>query len=149
MFLVDMNAGRIIEDEEIKNEIVSQKPYKEWVDTHTLPLSEVPYTNNTCPIEATKYDTRLRVFGYTLEDISTVINPMATQSKEALGSMGIDTPLAVLSDKPQLLYNYFKQLFAQVTSPPLDGIREEIITDISLAIGGDRNIFDVIPEQAK
>ncbi|MEN8914105.1 MAG: glutamate synthase central domain-containing protein, partial [Polaribacter sp.] len=125
MFLVDMNAGRIIEDEEIKNEIVSQKPYKEWVDTHTLPLSEVPYTNNTCPIEATKYDTRLRVFGYTLEDISTVINPMATQSKEALGSMGIDTPLAVLSDKPQLLYNYFKQLFAQVTNPPLDGIREE------------------------
>ena len=149
MFLVDMNAGRIIEDEEIKNEIVSQKPYKEWVDTHTLPLSEVPYTNNTCPIEATKYDTRLRVFGYTLEDISTVINPMATQSKEALGSMGIDTPLAVLSDKPQLLYNYFKQLFAQVTNPPLDGIREEIITDISLAIGGDRNIFDIIPEQAK
>jgi len=149
MFLVDMNAGRIIEDEEIKNKIVSQKPYKEWVDTHTLPLSEVPYTNNTCPIEATKYDTRLRIFGYTLEDISTVINPMATQSKEALGSMGIDTPLAVLSDKPQLLYNYFKQLFAQVTNPPLDGIREEIITDISLAIGGDRNIFDIIPEQAK
>jgi glutamate synthase (ferredoxin) len=149
MFLVDMNAGRIIEDEEIKNKIVSQKPYKEWVEEHTLPLSEVPYTNNTCPIEATKYNTRLRVFGYTLEDISTVINPMATQSKEALGSMGIDTPLAVLSDKPQLLYNYFKQLFAQVTNPPLDGIREEIITDISLAIGGDRNIFDVIPEQAK
>ncbi len=149
MFLVDMNAGRIIEDEEIKTEIVSKHPYKNWVKEHTLPLAEVPYTNNMCPIEPTKYAVRLRAFGYTLEDISTVINPMAIKSKEALGSMGIDTPLAVLSDKPQLLYNYFKQLFAQVTNPPLDGIREEIITDISLAIGGDRNIFDIIPEQAK
>jgi glutamate synthase (ferredoxin) len=149
MFLVDMNAGRIIEDEEIKTNIVSKHPYKDWVKEHVLPLSEVPYTGNTCPLEATNYKTRLRVFGYTMEDISTVITPMATKSKEALGSMGIDTPLAVLSDKPQLLYNYFKQLFAQVTNPPLDGIREEIITDISLAIGGDKNIFDVIPEQAK
>jgi len=149
MFLVDMNAGRIIEDEEIKSKIVSKHPYKEWVNEHTLPLSQVAYTGNTCPLEITNYRTRLRIFGYTMEDISTVINPMATLSKEALGSMGIDTPLAVLSDKPQLLYNYFKQLFAQVTNPPLDGIREEIITDISLAIGGDTNIFDVIPEQAK
>ena len=149
MFLVDMNAGRIIEDEEIKTSIVSKHPYKEWVSDHILPLSEVPYTGNMCPLEPTKYKTRLRAFGYTMEDISTIINPMATQSKEAIGSMGTDTPLAVLSDNPQLLYNYFKQLFAQVTNPPLDGIREEIITDISLAIGGDRDIFDVIPEQAK
>ncbi|WP_299107826.1 glutamate synthase large subunit [uncultured Tenacibaculum sp.] len=149
MFLVDMNAGRIIEDDEIKSEIVSKKPYEEWVNEHTLPLAKVPYTNNMCPIEATNYKTRLRVFGYTLEEINTVIIPMATKAKEAIGSMGNDTPLAVLSDKPQLLYNYFKQLFAQVTNPPLDGIREELITDISLAIGGDRNIFDIIPEQAK
>ena len=148
MFLVDMNAGRIIEDQEIKNEIVSKNPYKEWVDEHCLPLAKVPYTNNVCPIEATDFSTRLRLFGYTREDLSTVINPMATNGKEALGSMGIDIPLAVLSNKSQLLYNYFKQLFAQVTNPPLDGIREEIITDISLAIGSDRNIFDIIPEQA-
>ena len=149
MFLVDMNAGRIIEDEEIKSKIISKHPYKEWVKKHTLPLSEIPYTGNMCPIEGTNYYTRLRIFGYTLEDFSTIINPMAANSKEAIGSMGTDTPLAVLSDNPQLLYNYFKQLFAQVTNPPLDGIREEIITDISLAIGGDRNIFDIIPEQAK
>ncbi|MDX5584687.1 MAG: glutamate synthase central domain-containing protein, partial [Aureibaculum sp.] len=149
MFLVDMNEGRIIEDEEIKNKIVSKHPYKEWVSEHTLPLAEVPYTNNKYPIELTDYKTRLRLFGYTSEDISTIITPMAVQGKEAIGSMGTDTPLAVLSDKPQLLYNYFKQLFAQVTNPPLDGIREEIITDISLAIGGDRNIFNVVPEQAK
>lgn len=149
MFLVDMNAGRIIEDEEIKTSVVSKHPYKEWTSKHILPLAEIQYTGNMCPLEPTNYKTRLRAFGYTLEDISTIINPMAINSKEAVGSMGTDTPLAVLSDNPQLLYNYFKQLFAQVTNPPLDGIREEIITDISLAIGGDRNIFDVIPEQAK
>ena len=149
MFLVDMNKGRIIEDEEIKNNIISKHPYKDWVAKHTLPLIEVPYTNNKRPIEITDYKTRLRLFGYTSEDISTIITPMAVNAKEAIGSMGNDTPLAVLSDKPQLLYNYFKQLFAQVTNPPLDGIREEIITDISLAIGGDRNIFEIIPEQAK
>ena len=149
MFLVDMNAGRIIEDEEIKKNIVSKKPYKEWVTKHTLRLADVPYTNNACPVETTNYQARLRMFGYTAEDISIIINPMAVKGKEAIGSMGTDTPLAVLSDKPQLLYNYFKQLFAQVTNPPLDGIREEIITDISLAIGGDRNIFNISPEQAK
>jgi len=149
MFLVDMNAGRIIEDEEIKNEIVSRHPYRKWLNKHTLPLAKIPYTNNQCPVETTNYKTRLRLFGYTQEDISTIITPMATKAKEAIGSMGNDTPLAVLSDKPQLLYNYFKQLFAQVTNPPLDGIREEIITDISLAIGGDRNIFDIAAEHAK
>ncbi len=149
MFLVDMNAGRIIEDEEIKSDIISKYPYKKWVSKHVLPLAKVPYTNYQCPIETTNYKTRLRVFGYTSEDLATIITPMAINGKEALGSMGTDTPLAVLSDQPQLLYNYFKQLFAQVTNPPLDGIREEIITDISLAIGGDRNIFDIVPEQAK
>lgn len=149
MFLVDMNEGRIIEDEEIKNNIVSKHPYKKWIDTHTLPLAKVPYTNNPLPKEPTDYKSRLRLFGYTLEDISTIITPMAVNAKEAIGSMGTDTPLAVLSNTPQLLYNYFKQLFAQVTNPPLDGIREEIITDISLAIGGDKNIFETIPEQAK
>ncbi|MCS5662690.1 MAG: glutamate synthase large subunit [Flavobacteriales bacterium] len=149
MFLVDMNAGRIIEDQEIKNEVISKHPYQDWVKEHTLALSEVPYTNNQCPVEITDYNTRLRLFGYTTEDLSTIISPMAENAKEALGSMGIDIPLAVLSNKSQLLYNYFKQLFAQVTNPPLDGIREEIITDISLAIGSDRNLFDVIPEQAK
>ncbi len=149
MFLVDMNAGRIIEDEEIKKDIVSKYPYEKWIKENTLPLGDIPYTNNTIPVEETDYNTRLRLFGYTTEEINHVIGPMATKAKEAIGSMGTDTPLAVLSDRPQLLYNYFKQLFAQVTNPPLDGIREEIITDISLAIGADRNIFDIVPEQAR
>ncbi|WP_340203239.1 glutamate synthase large subunit [Ascidiimonas sp. W6] len=149
MFLVDMNEGRIIQDEEVKDKIVSERPYREWLDKNLLPLAKVPYTDYKTPIEPEARITRLKVFGFTTEDIQTLIIPMATQGKEAIGSMGTDTPLPVLSEKPQLLYNYFKQLFAQVTNPPLDGIREEIVTDISLSIGGDNNIFDVVPEQCK
>lgn len=148
MFLVDMNEGRVIEDEEIKEKIISKYPYQKWVEERSLPLANIPYTNNTIPKEKTDYKTRLRLFGYTTEEINHLIAPMAKNAKEAIGSMGTDTPLAVLSDRPQLLYNYFKQLFAQVTNPPLDGIREEIITDISLAIGSDKNIFEIIPDQA-
>src|SRR5690606_14291006 len=114
-----------------------------------LHLSDIAYTENKTPVEKEDFITRQKAFGYTEEDIKTLITPMATLGKEAIGSMGTDTPLAVLSDKSQLLFNYFKQLFAQVTNPPLDGIREEIVTDISLCIGGDKNIFDVIPEQCK
>ena len=149
MFLVDMNEGRIIGDEEVKSKIVSERPYRKWLDEYLLPLAEVSYTGNNTPVEKIDYNTRQNLFGYTLEDISGIIAPMATLGKEAIGSMGSDIPLAVLSDKPQLLFNYFKQLFAQVTNPPLDGIREEIVTDISLSIGEDRNLFDIIPEQCK
>lgn len=143
MFLVDMNEGRIIDDEEIKSKIVRERPYQKWLDKHLLQLSDLTYQGEVCPIETLDLKTRQRLYNYTIEDIQEVITPMAQKGKEALGSMGIDTPLAVLSDKPQLLYNYFKQLFAQVTNPPLDGIREEIVTDISLALGHDKNIFDI------
>ena len=149
MFLVDMNEGRIIEDEEIKKAIVTKRPYKKWLDENLLQLAKIPYTNNRIPEETIDFETRQRLFGYTIEDLKTIINPMGTQGAEAISSMGNDTPLAVLSEQPQLLYNYFKQLFAQVTNPPLDGIREEIITDISLAIGGDFNIFDIEPKHCK
>ena len=149
MFLVDMNKGRIINDEEIKSKIVSERPYKEWLKKTRLDLKDVPYTNTTCPIETLDIRTRQRLFNYTFEDIQEVITPMAIVGKEALGSMGTDTPLAVLSDKPQLISNYFKQLFAQVTNPPLDGIREEIVTDISLNLGKDRNIFSITERQCR
>jgi glutamate synthase (NADPH/NADH) large chain len=149
MFLVDMNEGRIIEDEEVKNHIVTKRPYKKWLDENLLHLSNVPYTQNEIPEEVMDFETRQRLFGYTIEDLKTIINPMGTSGAEAISSMGNDTPLAILSDQPQLLYNYFKQLFAQVTNPPLDGIREEIITDISLAIGGDFNIFDIDAKHCK
>ena len=149
MFLVDMTEGRIIEDEEIKNSIVSKHPYRKWVNDNLLPLKEVPYTGNKTPNEKLDFETRLRIFGYTQEDLKTLILPMCTSGKEAIGSMGTDTPLAVLSTKPQLLFNYFKQLFAQVTNPPLDGIREEIVTDTGLGIGSDFNIFDIVPDHCK
>ena len=149
MFLVDMNEGRIVEDKEIKGIISSKHPYQDWLDDNLLPLKNVPYTGNTTPQEETGYTQRLKGFGYTEEDIKTLIIPMMSAGKEAIGSMGTDTPLAVLSHKPQLLYNYFKQLFAQVTNPPLDGIREEIVTDTSLSIGSDYNLFSVVPMHAK
>ncbi|MFD0762822.1 glutamate synthase large subunit [Lutibacter aestuarii] len=149
MFLVDMNAGRIINDDEIKQKIVSEKPYRDWLNKNLLPLANVPYTGNKTPQEKTNLLARQKIFGYTIEEINKIITPMAIQGKEAIGSMGNDTPLAVLSDQPQLLYSYFKQLFAQVTNPPLDGIREEIVTDFSLAIGGDKNIFKVTDEHCK
>lgn len=149
MFLVDMNEGRIIEDKEIKSKIVSERPYQEWLDKTRLHLKDVPYTSETCPIETIDIKTRQRLFNYTFEDIQEVITPMAQVGKEALGSMGIDTPLAVLSDRPQLISNYFKQLFAQVTNPPLDGIRENIVTDISLNLGKDRNIFSITERQCR
>ena len=149
MFLVDMDAGRIIEDDEIKEKIVNKHPYKKWVNENILQLSKIPYTGNRTPNEKISFEKRLKVFGYTKEDLNTIIIPMCLKGKESIGSMGTDTPLAVLSKRPQLLYNYFKQLFAQVTNPPLDGIREEIVTDTSLTIGSDYNIFDVVSEHAK
>lgn len=142
MFLVNMEEGRIINDEEIKEEIAQRHPYKKWLDDNLVHLKDIPY--NDCPLflgEAT-LEKRKSVFGYTLEDINTIILPMSKNAKEPIGSMGSDTPIAVLSERPQLIYNYFKQLFAQVTNPPLDGIREELITDISLTLGSDQNIFE-------
>lgn len=149
MFLVDMNQGRIINDEEIKEDIASRYPYKSWLDNNLMHLKDIPY--NDCPVFFNEENLKKRqvIFGYTQEDISTIILPMAQSSKEPIGSMGNDTPIAVLSERPQLIYNYFKQLFAQVTNPPLDGIREELITDISLTLGSDSNIFDINQDHCK
>ncbi|WP_299212523.1 glutamate synthase large subunit [uncultured Aquimarina sp.] len=143
MFLVNMDEGRIINDEEIKEEIAAKHPYREWIDDNLVHLKDIPY--NDCPLflgEET-IGKRKEVFGYTQEDIDTIIVPMSQLAKEPIGSMGSDTPIAVLSERSQLIYNYFKQLFAQVTNPPLDGIREELITDISLTLGADHNIFNI------
>ena len=143
MFLVNMEEGRIVNDAEIKEAIAKRHPYKKWLDKYLVHLRDIPY--NDCPLflgEET-VEKRKAIFGYTLEDINTIILPMGKNAKEPIGSMGSDTPIAVLSERPQLIYNYFKQLFAQVTNPPLDGIREELITDISLTLGTDRNIFDI------
>ncbi len=142
MFLVNMEEGRIVNDAEIKEKIAKQHPYEKWLKKNLVHLKDIPY--NDCPLflgEAS-LTKRKAAFGYTLEDINTIILPMGKTAKEPIGSMGSDTPIAVLSERPQLIYNYFKQLFAQVTNPPLDGIREEMITDISLTLGSDQNIFE-------
>ncbi len=143
MFLVNMEEGRIINDEEIKESIAKKHPYQKWLKDNLVHLKDIPY--NDCPVFFGEFplETRRAAFGYTQEDINTIIMPMAQHGKEPIGSMGSDTPIAVLSERPQLIYNYFKQLFAQVTNPPLDGIREELITDISLTLGSDHNLFDI------
>jgi glutamate synthase (ferredoxin) len=149
MFLVNMEQGRIINDEEIKEEIAHRHPYKKWLDNNLVHLKDIPY--NDCPLflgEAS-LEKRKSTFGYTLEDINTIILPMGKTAKEPIGSMGSDTPIAVLSERPQLIYNYFQQLFAQVTNPPLDGIREELITDISLTLGNDENLFTITEKHCR
>ena len=148
MFLVNMNEGRIVNDEEIKELISKKYPYNKWLK-NLIYLKEIPY--NDCPVFLNEepLEKRKILFGYTQEDIKTIILPMANHAKEPIGSMGSDTPLALLSERPQLIYNYFKQLFAQVTNPPLDGIREELITDISLTLGSDYNIFNIDDSHCK
>jgi len=149
MFLVDMNKGRIVKDEEIKSHIVTKRPYREWLDKNLVHLKTLEPKPGPIIHDEEPLLKRQIVFGYTQEDLHTIIKPMAELAKEPIGSMGNDTPIPVFSEKPQLIYNYFKQLFAQVTNPPLDGIREELITDISLTLGKDSNLFQIDDEHCK
>lgn len=145
MFLVDTAQGRIIEDAEIKREFATKKPWRQWLKEQVVRLDELPAAE-PIPNDPNSLLTRQQVFGYTLEDLRILMTPMAVAGQEAIGSMGNDTPLAVLSNKPQLLYSYFKQLFAQVTNPPLDGIREEIVTSAAITLGAEQDLFDETPE---
>ena len=149
MFLVNMNEGRIVNDEEIKEEIAAKHPYRKWLNDNLVHLKSISAKRGPIEYDEIELKKRKIVFGYTREDLNTIIKPMAQNAKEPIGSMGSDTPIAVLSERPQLLYNYFKQIFAQVTNPPLDGIREELITDISLTLGSDVNLFDISPEHCR
>ena len=145
MFLVDTEQGRIIEDEEIKNEICNARPYRQWLDAHLVRLSDLPEAPTVeQPDHATLLQRQI-AFGYTNEDERIVIAPMAKDGVEAIGSMGNDSALAVLSNKPRLLYDYFKQLFAQVTNPPIDCIREEIITSAETRLGSEGNLLNPQP----
>ncbi len=149
MFLVDMEAGRIVEDEEIKALICKSKPYRKWLDESLVRFSQLEKVKYDKAVELLPLKQRQQIFGYTQEDLSIIITPMATRGEEAIGSMGTDAPIAVLSDKPRLLYDYFKQLFAQVTNPPLDGIREELVTSLDLNMGSAHNIFHEGPEHCR
>ncbi len=146
MLLVDLEQGRIVPDEEIKHQLAARQPYGEWLRQNQINLEALPEPNR---IQNSDHETvlmRQRCFGYTDEDVRLLLTPMAADGQEAVGSMGIDTPLACLSEKPQSLFHYFKQLFAQVTNPPIDPIREELVMSLNSYIGVERNILDETPQ---
>ena len=147
MFLVDTEEGRIISDEELKETMAAAHPYREWLDKHMVSLDDLPQPEAEVPgvNHATMLE-RQQIFGYTFEQLRILLAPMATDGVEALGAMGNDTPAAALSNHSQLLYNYFKQLFAQVTNPPIDAIREELITATEVMMGTELNLLETKPE---
>ena len=146
MFVVDMEQGRIISDDELKSAICSQKPYGDWLNKYKIRLEELPeprvmFTH----LESDQVFKYQKVFGYTTEDLDDIIAPMALDGKEPIGSMGTDVPLAVLSDEPQHLSSYFKQLFAQVTNPPIDPIREKLVMSLTTFVGNNGNLLEEDP----
>ena len=146
IFLVDTAQGRIVDDEEIKRDFASEHPYGEWLEQHLIKLEDLSPAPHGVPPDHETVLRRQKVFGYTEEDLRLLIGPSALDGQEPIGSMGTDTALAVLSDRPRLLYDYFKQLFAQVTNPPLDAIREELVTSMESTIGSERNLLKPEPE---
>ena len=148
IFLVDTAKGRIVDDEEIKRELAAEHPYREWLEQHLVDIDDLPAARAEQPDSETVFK-RQQAFGYTQEDLRVLLGPMAMSGEEPIGSMGTDTSLAVLSDRPRLLFDYFKQLFAQVTNPPLDAIREELVTSMGSTIGPERNLLKPEPESCR
>jgi len=146
MFLVDTVEGRIISDKEIKHKLSSQQPYAQWLKENRVTMDQLPEPSRMHHPDAETLLRRQRAFGYTDEDLRMILAPMASTGEEPVGSMGTDTPLACLSDRPQPLFNYFKQLFAQVTNPPIDPIREEMVMSLFSYIGSERNLLEEVPE---
>ncbi|MDD2534846.1 MAG: glutamate synthase large subunit [Eubacteriales bacterium] len=148
LLLIDTEEGRIISDDEVKEKIAGEKPYRTWIDEHMLTLKDLPEAPEAPLPPQDELERLEKVFGYTYEDLKTIILPMARDGIEPLGAMGIDTPIAVLSEKNQILYNYFKQLFAQVTNPPIDALREELITATETYLGSSGCLIDPKPSDA-
>jgi len=149
MFLIDTRAGRIIEDDELKTSYAERRPYGEWIADNLVRLEDLPALEDAeSPEPATRF-TRQRMFGYTVEELRLLLAPMAANGSEAIGSMGNDAPLACLSDQPTLLYNYFKQTFAQVTNPAIDSIREESVMSLKTTVGAEGNLLEETPEHAR
>ncbi len=149
MFLVDLDQGRIIHDDEIKQMICAQKPYGKWVEKNRISLDEMPPPSGKTAEEPEPLLKRQQVFGYTQETLKFLLAPMLKSGQDSIGSMGTDTPLAILSDKPQLLFNYFKQHFAQVTNPAIDPIREEMVMSLRTYVGGEGNLLFELPDHAQ
>ncbi|XDD56196.1 glutamate synthase large subunit [Leptospira sp. WS4.C2] len=148
MLLIDMEKGQILDDEEIKKQIATQKPYRKWVEDNMIRLGSLPDPENVKQPQHETILERQRAFGYTHEDVFTIIKPMGVSGEEPIGSMGVDSSLAVLSEKPQPLFRYFKQNFAQVTNPPIDPIREELVMELTTYIGPEGNLLSEEPEHA-
>lgn len=148
MFLIDTAKGQIIEDDEIKREVSALEPWGKWLDSRRINLRDLPEREHV-RYSSASVNRRQRVFGYTEEDLKEFIAPMARMGQEPIGAMGTDTPIAAISDRPRLLFDYFTQQFAQVTNPPLDAIREEVVTSLTTSIGPVLNLLEATPEHAK
>src|SRR5690606_658274 len=149
IFLIDTAQGRIVDDEEVKNQLASEHPYAEWLAENLVSIEDLPDAPELPQPSPETVRQRQQIFGYTDEDLKLVIVPEAPQGEVPIGSMGNDAALAVLSDRPRLLYDYFAQLFAQVTNPPLDAIREKLVTSMESTIGPEGNLLAPTPESCR
>ena len=148
MFLIDTEQGRIVEDEEVKRSLAQAQPYQEWLDEGLVELGELADREHVV-FSRQSVLRRQQMFGYTHEELKIIVAPMAKAGAEPIGSMGTDTPIAVLSERPRLLFDYFSQLFAQVTNPPLDAIREEVVTSVGSTVGPEANLLAPGPESCR
>ena len=142
MFLVDFEQGRLIPDEELKGEFAARRPYQQWLRDGRIALGDLPTPADTHGYDPATLLPRMQAFGYTIETLQFMLLPLVTQQRDPLGSMGNDAALACLSDQPRMLYDYFKQLFAQVTNPAIDSIREEVIMSLECYIGPEQNLLE-------
>jgi glutamate synthase (ferredoxin) len=149
MLLVDLKEGRIVEDDELKASMAAAAPYQKYLDDHMVSIGDLPAAKEVPGVDLETITARQQAFGYTYEELRKVLDPMATTGVEPIAAMGVDSPLAVLSEKPQILYNYFKQLFAQVTNPPIDALREELVTATVTTIGTEGNVLGTDPLSAR
>ena len=149
MLLIDTEKGRIINDDELKQQMSSEHPYRQWLNENLITLADLPEAKHLPEPDHATVTKRQKAFGYTYEDLRLIVLPLARDGVDPVGAMGIDSPLAVLSNKPQLLYNYFKQLFAQVTNPPIDALREEIITGTETMMGSEGDLLNPIPQSCR
>ena len=149
MFLVDFERGRLVPDDELKNEFANRQPYGEWLEANRIPLRQVAGHAQEPTVDRATLVPRMQAFGYTIETMHFMLQPMVREHRDPVGSMGNDSTLAVLSDKPRMLYDYFRQLFAQVTNPPIDSIREEVIMSLECYVGPERNLLESTPRHAE
>ena len=148
MFLVDFEQGRLIPDDELKRDFASRRPYSEWLNRQRIDLNELEPDKEPHGFEPKTLLERMQAFGYTVETMQFMLLPLVRELRDPVGSMGNDSALACLSDKPRMLYDYFKQLFAQVTNPAIDSIREEVIMSLECYIGPERNLLETTEEHA-